>query len=218
MHVRLERKLTAIMRKHGYGKRSEAGKAGKASGTLLQGLSKGLYKWNRIVDAFVAERKMADGRIGYIPTVRFKGGHELGQPEEVPIFDLAEAENVLGYLLSTVKYIFPEMLKTQKPSEDTMEFRLFDVRFSVSKEAVEQIAEIARMSGMCPKEMAVEAQTALATICPMGMTLEMLESLSDDMSNTVNLLASTMIAGDRYVLDETDHYWRSLHGGDRSMH
>lgn len=205
----------ATIRKYGYDKRSERGEAGQACGVLLQSLSKGMYKWDRIVDAFVAERKMADGRVGYIPTVLFKGGYEFGQHESEPIFDVEEAKRVLGHLLATVKYILPEMLKTRKPSDDTMELHLFDLKFVVPKSAVEEIGESARATGLSPKELGKWAQAMLAAICPMGMTQEILDSLPEATKNEVLLLVCTMIAGDRYVLDETDQYWRSLHCGSK---
>lgn len=214
MHARLERRLMAIMRKHGCDRPSPSAELRHPSGVLVQGIREGLYKWGRIVDAFVAERTMADGRTGLIPTIRFKAGHELGQPETMPIFDRDEAERTLAWMLGMIRHGFEQAARKHSLPEGEVQFRLFGMGCGLGKGAVEEARRIAEEKGEAPAKAASEAQALLASLCPMGMTPEMWDGLPEATRSVMFRLMCIMAAGQHYLLMETDPVWRSLHAAE----
>lgn len=63
----------------------------------MQGLKH--YKWKLIEDVVIAERPLPSGGTVFIPNILFRGGHVLGQPEDMPLGSREEAERVLAGLL-----------------------------------------------------------------------------------------------------------------------
>ena len=96
MDKKLERKLLALMAKHGLAKDEGTNRLSGLSDLMKQTWH--LCSWKRIVGTEIVRTPLPDGELGYIPNLHFRDGVVIGQPDHSPLATLEEAEHTLALL------------------------------------------------------------------------------------------------------------------------